>query len=801
MADADDLAGWLERHGLGALAAKLRAHDLDLGLLPHLTADDLKEAGLSLGQRRRLMLALRSDGAEPTPERRAERRRLSVLFVDLVGSTALAARLDPEETRAVMRAFQNMAAGEIARYQGHLAKFLGDGVLAYFGWPNAHEDDAERAVRAALAIAAEATRLRAPGGEPLVVRAGIATGPVVVEDGSGSGAESETGIAGETPNLAARLQTVAQPGQVVVADATRRLVAGLFELTDLGRHALKGYAEAQPAFAVGGLCTAPTRFEARQADRAPAAMVGRDLEAARLASAWERALAGCGSLVLLSGEAGIGKSRLVSSLEQRLDRPAQLRLRYQCSPFHTNTALWPVMEQISRAAALQASTDGAENIRRLEQLLGQAVAEPQADVELIAHLLGLAREDGPAGMLPPAERKRRLFRSLLAQLDGLAAQRPTLVVLEDAHWIDPTTSELFGLLLPAIDRKPVLVVITYRPEFDPPWRHLGHSTELRLSPLSAIAASVIVSELAPGLSPSLVESIVAKADGVPLFIEEVTRSITESVATGSSQAMLAVPASLHDTLMARLDRLGAARRVAQVGSVIGRAFDHRLLAACIDLPENRLGPALDDLAASGLVSRRGAGTDSSYLFKHALVRDAAYQSLLHSQRRELHARIAHHLAQRNDATAPELLAHHLTAAGQSEPAIQAWRLAAERAVRRSANREAVRHLEQALRLVDERESEVELAIRLQQAVPLIAVHGFGSDEVAGCAARTLELAEASGDGAQRFAALRITWNSGLMREPLPRVLDLAHNLMRQAAGDGARLAIAHRALGYTLCMS
>ncbi len=655
MEDAGSLAVWLERHGLAALAPRLAGHDIDLKLLRQLTEADLMAAGLSLGQRRRLALAIEAESDERPVTPRAERRRLTVLYVDLVGSTALSARLDPEELHELIRIFQNVIAGEVGRFAGHLAKFLGDGALVYFGWPTAHEDDAERAVRCARAILDAVGRIRLQDGGLLAARAGIATGSVVVEDGSGSGAGAETGITGETPNLAARLQTLAAPGEVIVAEATLRLVSGLFEVEALRPQALKGFAERRPAYRIVDERRVETRFEARHEDAPLSPMVGRDAELAQLAQAWSRAEAGEGNIVLVVGDAGLGKSRLVQCLGRRLhDRP-HVRLRYQCSPFHDTTALWPVTEQLVHAAGLQGEADPARRLERLRAILERGGVDPATHLPPVAHLLGLADATDPVAALAPAERKRRLFGALLAQLTGLARHAPVLLVLEDAHWIDPTTSELFELTFAAVAGLRVLVVATFRPEGRPPWVRLPHAAELALRPLASAEAGAIVTQVAPGLSPQIVQGIVDRADGVPLFIEEVARSIAESAPSRPGREASMVPASLHDTLMARLDRIDGARHVAQVGAAIGRVFTPSLLERCIDLPPDRLRTALANLVASGLVTRRGSGSELAYVFKHALVQDAAYETLLRSQRREIHGRIADALAAEAGARAQNCL--------------------------------------------------------------------------------------------------------------------------------------------------
>ena len=804
---ADDLASWLEQHGLVALASRLAAHDIDLDVLAQLSDADLKEAGLSLGERRRVQLALRADAEKeerpPLPQNRGpERRRLTVVFIDLVGSTALAARHDPEVLRDLIRAFQDATATEIARFDGHLANFLGDGILAYFGWPNAHEDDAERAILASRAILQAIERICEPGAAALAGRAGIATGEVVIEDGTGRG------ISGETPNLAARLQDFGKSGDIVVAETTCRLVAGLFDFDDLGEHAIKELAGSQPVFRVAGERLAASRFQARHTDQVLASMVGRERELAALLGAWERANSGGGNLVLVAGEAGIGKSRLLTSFERRLSDREHLHLRYQCSPFHSFTPLWPVIEQLTHAARLHGVSDPQERLVCLRTLLAPADADDGLQFEPIADLLGLMPQADRPAALPPSERKRRLFAALAAQLEALAARAPILMIVEDAHWIDPTTSELLGQIFMGLQRLRVLALVTFRPEYRPPWRECTHATRLDLEPLSGAAAYALVAGVAPNLPERLMRDIVDKADGVPLFIEEIARSFAERPSPGVMRDMPPVPASLHDTLMARLDRLGGARRVAQIGAAIGRDFRHDLLARCAQLPVDRLATALTDLVGSGLVAKRGTGPDMSYQFKHALVQDAAYHSLLRSQRREIHACIADNLAVSTEATEPALMAHHLTEAGRTGEAIDAWGSAARLAVPSGANCEAVQHLDYALMLLtslpDTAEREYrEHAVRLEQAVALIALHGFGSDEVARCAARVLDLAKRCGDDRQRFASLRVAWNSALMREPLSRAVAMAEELMRQAkaAGEAAWLAVAHRALGYSLCMS
>jgi class 3 adenylate cyclase/predicted ATPase len=805
------LTGWLRSLGLQQYEAVFRENAIDQTVLPDLTDQDLEKLGVLLGHRRKLLRAIASlenterassaihtsapPPATPISQDAAERRQITVMFSDLVGSTALSTRMDPEDLHEVISAYQKCVAEAVRRFGGFVAKYLGDGVLIYFGYPEAHEDDAERAVRAGLDVVAAVRNLTTRAA--LQTRVGIATGLVVVGDLVGSGEAQERGIVGETPNLAARLQGIAEPNTVVIADGTRKLLGTLFELEDLVPRDLKGIAGPARAWTVLRPSSVESRFEALHAADLTA-LVGREEEIELLLRRWSRAKTGEGQVVLLSGEAGIGKSRLTATLMERLATEPHTLLRYFCSPQHTDSGLYPIIGQMERAAGLAHDDTPEARLDKLDALLAQTSTTTQ-DAALFAEML-LLPNDGryPALALSPVQRRQRTLDALAARVEALARQNPLLMVFEDVHWSDPTSLELFGRMVDRIRTLRVLLLVTFRPDFEPPWIGRAHVTALTINRLtereiSAMIDRVVGNKLLPA---SVRQDIVERTDGVPLFVEEMTKAVLE---TGSKSAAeqtaatvpssaLAVPASLHASLMARLDRLGPAKEVAQIGSAIGREFSHTLLAAVVRKPEAELQSALDRLIQAGLLFRQGVPPHASYLFKHALVQDAAYGTLLRSRRQHLHGEIASTLEEAFPEIVemqPEILARHCAEAEFHEKAQKYWRTAGEQAVRRASNREAIEHFRQALALneklpLDIERSRAELAILSQLGPALMSVHGWSAPEVGVVFERAEDLArqlESSVDLAPPLAGL---WLFHTARGQFSRANEITNELFNVA---------------------
>jgi len=805
------------------------------------TAEDLKDLGIGIVGHRRILLnaiaALRIDtdpktaspaaaaAVNTTRQDTAERRQVTVMFSDLVGSTALSARMDPEDLREVISVYQKCVAETVRRHGGFLAQYLGDGVLVYFGYPEAHEDDAERAVRAGLELVVAVTALKSP--VALQIRVGAATGLVVVGDLIGSGESQEHGIVGETPNLAARLQGIAEPNTVVIAEATRKLLGNLFELQDLGPQNLKGIAAPVGAFAALRPSSVASRFEALHAGGFTD-LVGREEELELLLRRWSRAKTGEGQVVLLSGEAGIGKSRLTAALLERLAGELYTRLRYFCSPQHTDSALYPVTGQMERAAGFAHDDTPQSKLDKLDALLARS-STPAQDAALFAEMLSVPNDGRyPLLEMTPEQRRQRTLQALIAQTETLARANPVLMIFEDAHWTDPTSLELFGRAVDRIASLNVLSIVTFRPEFEPPWIGRSHVTALTINRLAqrdidSMIDRVVGNRLLPA---SIRLDIIERTDGIPLFVEEMTKAVLEAGSEGAAQhaaalvqsSALAVPASLHASLMARLDRLGPAKEVAQIGSVIGREFSYALLDAVVGKPETELNSALQRLIAAGLLFRQGVPPHAIYLFKHALVRDAAYGTLLREPRRELHARIAEVLESQFADIAerqPELLARHFTEAGLIEKAAGLWGKAGQRSLARSALVEATKQLPRALsqlaalpRTPARRREEIKLQVALINS--LMHVKGYASPETKAAAEKArllIEQAEALGeppdDPLMLFSVLYGFWGASYNAFNGDAVCELARQFLALAEKQGATvpLMIGHRLMGSSLLLT
>ena len=831
-----DLGGWLRSLGLERYEAVFRDNEIDADVLHDLTDNHLREMGVALGARLKLLKAIAALSPRAEPASRtsavalaslavdaAERRQVTVMFSDLVGSTSLSVRMDPEDLREVISAYQKCVAETVHRFDGFVARYMGDGIVVYFGYPQAHEDDAERAVRAGLELITAVTALKSRAS--LQTRVGIATGVVVVGDLLSSGETQERGMVGKTPNLAARLQGIAEPNSVVICDSTRRLLGNLFELKDLGpRDDLKGVDEATRAWAALRASSIASRFEALHAS-SMTTLVGREEEFGLLLRRWARAKNGEGQVVLLSGEPGIGKSRLTAALLESVLAEPLTCLRYFCSPQRRESALYPIIGQMERAAGLAHDDSPRARLDKLDALLART-STSAPDAALFAEMLSLTNDGRyPTTELMPQLRRQRTLQALTAQMEALTRTGPVLMIFEDVQWIDPTSLEALGRAVDQIRSVRLLLIMTFRPEFDPPWIGSPHVTALTINRLGrrdieAMISRVVGDKLLP---PSIQQDIIERTDGIPLFVEEMTKAVLEAESEGAAEHVvtavpspaLAVPSSLHASLMARLDRLGPAKELAQIGAAIGREFSHALLAAVVRKPEGELESALDRLIAAGLLFRQGIPPHATYLFKHALVQDAAYGTLLREPRRALHARIAEtlesHFAKTADSQ-PELLARHCTEAGLIEKAAGWWGKAGQRSLARSALVEAAEQLTRALGQIATLPPSAELRraeIRLQVALinPLLHVKGYAAPESKAAVERArllIERAEALGEPSEDplllFSVLYGSWvasfiafNGDVMRELATRFLELA-----KKQGATVPIMIGHRLMGTTL---
>ena len=730
--------------------------------------------------------------------------------------------MDPEDLREVISAYQKCVTDTVQRFGGFVAKYMGDGVLVYLGYPQAHEDDAERAVRAGLELTTAVSGLKTHAA--LQTRVGIATGLVVVGDLIGSGASQEQAIVGETPNLAARLQGVAEPNSVVIGESTRNLLGNLFELEDLGAQDLKGVTGPVRAWAALRPASVEGRFEAFHPSGLTE-LVGREEELDLLLRRWSKAKIGEGQVVLLSGEAGIGKSRLTAALLERLASEPHTRLRYFCSPQHTDSAFYPIISQLERAAGLAHDDTKQAKLDKLDAVLAQT-STPIQDAALFAEMLSLPNDGRyPALDLAPEERRQRTQEPLTAQLTGLTRQRPVLMIVEDAHWVDPTSLEVFGRTVDQIKTLPVLLIVTFRPEFNAPWAGRSHVTSLALNRLGEREATAIIARLVGNkeLPADVMVEIVERTDGIPLFVEEMTKSVLEAggearhAAAAVPSPTLAVPASLHASLMARLDRLGPAKEVAQIGATIGREISHALLAAVVRKPKAELTSALDRLIAAGLLFRQGVPPHATYLFKHALVQDAAYGTLLREGRRALHARIVETLEREFvdiSEARPELMARHSTEAGLIEKAAAFWGKAG-RSLARSALVEAVEQLTRALDQIAtlpstpaRRREQIKLQVAL--ITPFIHVKGYAAPETKSAAERARLLIEQSDvlgepteDPLLLLSVLYSFWTASYVAFNGDAMRNLAVQFLSLAEKQGATLplVIGHRLMGHSLMLT
>jgi len=810
------IADWLDTLGLIQYAQRFAENDIDPSVLRDLTDYDLEKIGVSLGHRKKILRAiaqLDEVGPKPVPVPRmeAERRQVTVMFADLVGSTALSTRLDPEDLREIIGTYHRCCTEQIEKSGGFVARYMGDGLLAYFGYPRADEDDAERAVNAALALVAAVAGLDTGPEARLRVRVGIATGLVIVGDLIGKGTSQEHGVVGETPNLASRLQALAEPDTVVIDGGTRRLVGGLFEYLTLGSVSITGFSDRVPVWRVTGASAVDSRFEALRLGRTP--LLGRDEEIELLMRRWQQIKRGDGAVVLISGEPGIGKSRLAETVLERLSDDPHIRLRRFCSPHHQDSALFPSISQLERAAGFRRDDTDQQRLEKLEALLAEANVELSEAVPLIAELLSVPIGDRyPALNLTPQKRKDKTLGALLAQLEGLAARRPVLSVFEDVHWIDPTSLELLDRVVDRVANLRVLLIITFRPEFAPPWIGRSHVTLISLSRLPRRERAEMIMRVTGGkaLPHEITERIIDRTDGVPLFIEELTKTVIESgmltdagdhFDASGALPQLAVPASLQASLLARLDRLAPVREMAQIGAALGRSFSHELISAVAAMPRQKVDGALAQLVSAELVFQRGTPPDAEYTFKHALVQDAAYSTMLRGRRQQIHARIATTLESQFPeivTTQPQLMAHHCAEAGFNEKAVSYRLKSGQQALARSAMTEAVSQLHRGLELLANMPEgsrpvlqELDLQIALGRA--LMATRGYSAPEVADTLVRARALAEQSDRPDRLVPLLYSQWGFHMVRAEHGLAVSLARQMEKlgETTKDQVTLLLGH----------
>ena len=829
-----DVAAWLQGLGLGKYARAFEDNEIDFEALPHLTESMLERIGLPIGPRAKLLAAIAGLASSPAsdPEnqreerataesavqrRQAERRQITVMFCDLVESTSLARRLDPEDLRSVMQAYQRACGAVIERYEGHVAQYLGDGIMAYFGWPAAHEDAAERAVRAGLEVVEAVKAIEGP--ESLAARVGISTGIVVISETEFGDPSIPAGAVGETPHIAARLQTLAAPNSVVIAEATNRLVSSRFEQEALGPQILKGVVEPIRAFRVRRVREDSSRFQAAHAT-ALTPLVGRRTEFALLQQRWRDVQEGVGHVVFVSGVPGIGKSRIVHELEKWIDGQSHFSLRFQCLPHCTQSALFPVIRQFERLAQLTPEDSGEAKLAKIETSLSQATEQVDKAVPLIAEMMSIPIESRYAPLALAAEQmKTQTLFVLVELLLGLSARRPVFCLLEDAQWIDPSTQELLDLVMGKIENARVLLVVTRRPEHQMPSGVHGNVSALTVSRLSRreVAEMAQLALRDQTVSTAVVKRIIDESDSIPLFVEELARGVVESGGIDQHgtndqrmdpSASWSVPDFLRDSLVARLDRAPQGRSVAQMAAVVGREFSYDMLLRVSSLSNSELDSTLAHLEQSEIVQKIDNEPSARYVFKHALVRDAAYESLLKTTRREIHARVAATIEKEWPeivAGQPELLAFHYSLAGNAELALRYWLVGGRRARSRSANVEATGQFQKALEflalLPETRERrETELEIQLSLGLCFVAVRGYSADETRKSFKRARALSAQLDEPNKEIQAIFGLWGHQWMRAQHDQAIELGETLLAKAEllHDPVALAVGHRSLGSTL---
>ncbi len=814
-----DVGSWLRSLGLEQYEPAFRDNAIDAETLIMLTADDLRELGVAaIGHRKKLLAAIAALGAAtPVPIPRAEttdvqtqphpvvaapsggeRRHLTVMFCDLVGSTSLASRLDAEDWRNLVGAYLDAAEAAVTAFGGRVVKRLGDGLMALFGYPQAEENDAERAVRAALAVQRALSEINARNAgkdtPELSARIGLESGPVVI-DASGE-------VFGEAPNVAARVQAAAEPGTVLVTASVQRHIAGLFVAEDRGAHELKGVPAPVALYRIVRGSGGGRRSRAR----APAPLVGRAEELDLLMRRWERAQSGQGQFVQIVGEPGIGKSRLVEEFHARLGETPHTWVEFWSSQLLQNTSLHPIA-QWGRQRFGDADTPAAQRFADLENTLQLIGLDPTEHAPLVAPLVDIPLPPGRAVDLPPEELRRRQLAALIAWFLAGARSQPVALAFEDLHWADPTSLDLMKALAERGAQAPLLILATTRPEFRAPWSLRSHHSVISLTPLARAEVAEMVGQLAArhALSKEVVDGVSERTGGVPLFVEEVTRLLLER---GESGGLQAIPPTLQQSLAARLDRLGPAREVAQIGAVLGRDFSYALLRAVGGVDDPALQSALEKLADAELLFVEGAGAQATYRFKHALIQDAAYESLLKSRRQALHRRAAEILRDDSERAAaePELVAHHFTEAGLDDLAIEWWGKAGDQALRRSAFQEAIAHLGKAIAMADKGEgrkaagdSGQQLHMRVAYGNALIAARGHGAPETTAAFAHAHDSAVSDKDAPERFGVIYGLWVGCYVRGDLPGMREHSVAFLREveARPQAPEAGVAHRLIGVT----